>query len=86
MLAMIMRFVPYIGALISAIFPLILAAAVGPGWTMFLVTAALFIVAETIVGQAIEPLVYGQSTGLSQVSKAFSGSLRRPSSDTTKDA
>jgi predicted PurR-regulated permease PerM len=66
-LAMIMRFVPYIGALISAIFPLILAAAVGPGWVMFLATAALFLVAETIVGQAIEPWVYGQSTGLSPV-------------------
>ena len=42
MLAMIMRFVPYIGALISAVFPLVLAAAVGPGWTMVLLTAALF--------------------------------------------
>jgi predicted PurR-regulated permease PerM len=34
MLAMILRFVPYIGAVIAAIFPLILAAAVDPGWTM----------------------------------------------------
>jgi predicted PurR-regulated permease PerM len=67
MLAMIMRFVPYIGALISAIFPLVLAAAVGPGWTMVLLTAALFLIAETVVGQVIEPLIYGHSTGLSPV-------------------
>jgi len=67
MLAMIMRFVPYIGAFISAIFPLVLAAAVGPGWTMVLLTAALFLVAETVVGQAVEPLIYGHSTGLSPV-------------------
>jgi predicted PurR-regulated permease PerM len=67
MLAMIMRFVPYIGAFISAIFPLVLAAAVGPGWTMVLMTGALFLVAETVVGQAIEPLIYGHSTGLSPV-------------------
>ena len=67
MLAMIMRFVPYIGALISAIFPLVLAAAVGPGWTMVLMTAALFLIAETVVGQAIEPMIYGHSTGLSPV-------------------
>ena len=67
MLAMIMRFVPYIGALISAVFPIVLAAAVGPGWTMVLMTAALFLIAETIVGQAIEPLIYGHSTGLSPV-------------------
>lgn len=64
-LAMIMRFVPYVGALISAIFPLALAAAVGPGWTMAFMTAALFLVVEAIVGQVIEPLVYGQSAGLS---------------------
>jgi len=75
MLAMIMRFVPYIGALISAIFPLILAAAVGPGWAMFLITAALFVVAETIVGQAIEPMVYGQSTGLSPVAVIVSATF-----------
>jgi predicted PurR-regulated permease PerM len=67
MLAMIMRFVPYIGALISAVFPIVLAAAVGPGWTMVLMTAALFLIAESIVGQAIEPLIYGHSTGLSPV-------------------
>jgi predicted PurR-regulated permease PerM len=45
MLAMILRFIPYIGALVSAIFPLVLAAAVGPGSTMVFWTIALFVVA-----------------------------------------
>jgi len=67
MLAMILRFVPYIGAPISAIFPLILAAAVGPDWTMVLWTAALFLVVEPITGQIIEPLLQGHSAGLSPV-------------------
>jgi hypothetical protein len=67
MLAMILRFVPYIGAVISAIFPLVLAAAVGPGWTMVVWTAALFAVGEPIAGQVIEPVVYGHSSGLSPV-------------------
>src|ERR1700719_4591969 len=67
MLAMILRFVPYIGAVISAIFPLVLAATVGPGWAMVLWTAALFLIVEPIVGQAVEPLGYGRSTGLSPV-------------------
>ena len=67
MLAMIMRFVPYIGALISAIFPLILAAAVGPDWSMVLWTGALFVIVEPIVGHVIEPMVYGHSAGLSPV-------------------
>jgi predicted PurR-regulated permease PerM len=67
MLAMILRFVPYIGAVISAIFPLILAAAVGPDWGMVLWTGALFLVLEPVVGQVIEPLLFGHSTGLSPV-------------------
>jgi hypothetical protein len=67
MLAMILRFVPYIGAIISAIFPLILAAAVGPDWTMALWTGALFLILEPVVGQVIEPLLFGHSTGLSPV-------------------
>ena len=67
MLAMIMRFVPYIGAVISAIFPLILAAAVGPDWNMVLWTAGLFLVVEPIVGHVVEPMLYGHSTGLSPV-------------------
>ena len=67
MLAMILRFVPYIGAVISAIFPLILAAAVGAGWTMVLWTAALFLIVEPIAGHVIEPLLFGHTTGLSPV-------------------
>src|SRR3954465_2219681 len=75
LVAMIMRFVPYIGALISAIFPLILAAAVGSGWQMLILTAALFLVTEAIVGHVIEPLVYGQSTGLSPVAVVASATF-----------
>jgi predicted PurR-regulated permease PerM len=67
MLAMILRFVPYIGAFISAIFPLILAAAVGPDWTMALWTGAMFLILEPVVGQIIEPLLFGHSSGLSPV-------------------
>jgi predicted PurR-regulated permease PerM len=66
-LAMVLRFVPYIGPPISAIFPLVLAAAVGTGWGMVLWTAALFLVVEAVVGQAIEPVVFGHRTGLSPV-------------------
>src|SRR4051812_11245327 len=67
MLAMILRFVPYIGALISAVFPLVLAVAVGSGWSMALYTALLFLVVEPLTGHVIEPLVYGHSSGLSPV-------------------
>ena len=75
LLAMILRFVPYIGALISAIFPLILAAAVGSGWEMLLLTALLFVFLELLAGQVIEPLVYGHSSGLSPVAVILSASF-----------
>lgn len=65
--AAVLRFVPYIGAVIAAAFPLILAVAVDPDWSTLLWTAALFIVVEPLVGHCIEPLVYGRSTGLSPV-------------------
>jgi predicted PurR-regulated permease PerM len=63
--AALMRFVPYIGSFIAAALPAILAAAVEPGWSMALMTVALFLIAEPLMGNVIEPVVYGQSTGLS---------------------
>jgi predicted PurR-regulated permease PerM len=66
-LAAALRFVPYVGAIIAAVFPLALAVAIDPGWSMLLWTLALFIVVEPIVGHVIEPMVYGHSTGLSPV-------------------
>jgi predicted PurR-regulated permease PerM len=64
-LAGILRFVPYIGVFIAAVFPLLLAVAVDPGWSMLLWSAAFFVIVEPLVGQVIEPLLYGRSTGLS---------------------
>ena len=67
LVAMILRFVPYIGAFISAIFPLILAAAVGSGWEMLLLTMALFVALELLASQVLEPVIFGHSSGLSPV-------------------
>jgi predicted PurR-regulated permease PerM len=74
-LAAVLRFVPYIGAAIAALFPLALAVAVDPGWSMLLWTLALFIVVEPIVGHVIEPMVYGHSTGLSPVAVVASATF-----------
>jgi predicted PurR-regulated permease PerM len=64
----LLRFVPYVGSFISAAFPLALAAAVDPGWHMVLWTAILYGIVEPVTGQFIEPMVYGNSTGLSPFS------------------
>lgn len=66
--ATLMRFVPYIGIILSVALPLALAASVDPGWSMVAWTAALFLVCEVAIAQVIEPVVYSRSTGLSPVS------------------
>ena len=68
----LMRFVPFIGGLIAAFFPIALAAAVDPGWTMALAVAGLFLISEPIAGHVVEPLLYGQHTGLSPVAIVIS--------------
>ena len=74
-LAGILRFVPYIGVFIAAVFPLLLAVAVDPGWSMLLWSAALFVIVEPLVGQVIEPLLYGRSTGLSPLAVVVSATF-----------
>jgi hypothetical protein len=67
LLAMILRFVPYIGAVLAAALPIALAAAVGNDWSMAIWTIALFAVVEPLTGQVVEPLVCGRTAGLSPV-------------------
>ena len=64
-LAAVMRFVPFIGVIIAVVPPLLLAIAVVPGWTLALLVLALFAGTEMLMGQVVEPLIYGHSTGLS---------------------
>ncbi|HMJ64829.1 MAG TPA: AI-2E family transporter [Candidatus Binatia bacterium] len=66
-LATLLRFIPYIGPWVAACFPVALAFAVDPGWTMFISTIALFIVVELISNNVVEPWLYGASTGLSPI-------------------
>ena len=68
----LMRFVPYIGSYIGAGVPILLASAVDPGWSLALWVAALFLVTEPILGQVVEPMLYGRSTGLSPISVVIS--------------
>ncbi|MFM0237691.1 AI-2E family transporter [Paraburkholderia phytofirmans] len=67
-LAALLRLVPYVGIWISATLATALAAAVSPGWTMAIWSLALFVSVEVLVGQIVEPLLYGRSTGLSPFS------------------
>ena len=65
MLTLVLRFVPYIGSLLSAAFPMFLAFAVSPEWSALLWTAALFVAVELITSNVVEPWLYGSRTGVS---------------------
>lgn len=65
LLTLVLRFVPYIGSVLAAAFPLFLAFAVSPDWSAVLWTAALFLVVELITSNIIEPWFYGSRTGVS---------------------
>ncbi len=64
-LATVLRFIPYVGPVISSLFPIILSFAVSPGWTDPLLTIGLFMVLELFSNNVLEPWLYGSSTGLS---------------------
>ncbi|HEY1874174.1 MAG TPA: AI-2E family transporter [Steroidobacteraceae bacterium] len=67
-LATLLRFVPYVGIWLAAFLATALAVAVVPGWSLAISTLGLFIVVELIAGQAVEPNLYGHTTGLSPLS------------------
>jgi hypothetical protein len=64
-LTLVLRFVPYIGSVLAAAFPLFLAFAVAPGWSLMLWTAGLFALVELISSNVVEPWLYGSRTGVS---------------------
>ena len=63
--AMLLRFMPVIGVLIAAAIPMLLAAAVDPGWIMLGAVAALYLAAEGVMNLVVEPMAQSSSTGLS---------------------
>jgi predicted PurR-regulated permease PerM len=67
-LTAVLRFVPYVGVWIAALFSATLAVAVVPGWWLAINTLGLFVLVELIAGQVVEPQLYGHTTGLSPLS------------------
>lgn len=66
-LAGMLRFIPVIGPWLGATLPLLLAFAVSKGWAPTLEVVGLFAVTEIFINTAVEPWLYGSSTGLSGV-------------------
>lgn len=74
-LATVLRFVPYLGPALGAVFPLVLAFAVDPGWSMVLWTLGLIATLELVSNNVVEPLAYGGSTGVSPLAVLLSAAF-----------
>ena len=66
-LAALLRFIPYIGATLAAALPTILALAVFNDWFWPLVVLGVIFALELVNNMALEPLLYGESAGVSEV-------------------
>ena len=67
MLATVLRFIPFLGPVISASFPILLSFAVDTGWTLPLLCIGLFVAVELFSNNVVEPWLYGSATGLSSL-------------------
>lgn len=70
LMSALLRFVPYFGVPLAFLFPFTLALAVDPGWSKMVWVLALYGGIEPVIGQVIEPTLYGRSMGLSAVAVA----------------
>jgi AI-2E family transporter/B12 binding domain len=66
-LAAILRFIPYVGPTVAAILPSALSLAVFPGWLQPVLVVGLILVVELVTNSILEPLLYGQTAGVSEV-------------------
>jgi predicted PurR-regulated permease PerM len=66
-LAAVLRFIPYAGPFAAAIVPSALSLAVFQGWLWPIVVVGLFLVLELLNNMVLEPLLYGESAGVSGV-------------------
>ncbi|MFI5327533.1 MAG: AI-2E family transporter, partial [Candidatus Rokuibacteriota bacterium] len=66
-LAGLLRFIPYVGVWLAALLLIVFALAAFPTWHQPLYVVGLFVLLEALCSLALEPLLYGQSAGVSQV-------------------
>ena len=68
----ILRYIPYVGAWLGSIAPLAVTFVTSTTWTSMLLVLALFAALEIVTGNVIEPMLYGQGTGVSEVALLIS--------------
>jgi predicted PurR-regulated permease PerM/methanogenic corrinoid protein MtbC1 len=66
-LGFLLRFIPYVGAMASAILPTLVAFAVFPGWSKSLEVFGTFVALDQLAAQFVEPFLIGHGIGVSPV-------------------
>lgn len=66
-LAAAFRFLPFVGPPIAAFLPIVLSLAVFHGWSSTLMIVGLYLIAEIVVANLVEPMLYGANTGISSL-------------------
>ena len=64
LLSALLRFIPYVGIWISALVPVLLSLAVFASFKWTLVTLGVYLLTELTTANAIEPMLFGSSTGI----------------------
>jgi predicted PurR-regulated permease PerM len=66
-LAFLLRFIPYVGALSSAVLPTLVAFAVFPGWSRAFEVLGCFVILALVANHLAEPFLIGRGIGVSAV-------------------
>ncbi len=66
-LAVVLRFLPYVGTLIATALPVALAVAIFPSWHQAILTFGLFVILEVVISSFVEPWLCGAHTGISSL-------------------
>src|SRR5262249_25964303 len=74
-LGAMLRYLPYIGPFLAAVFPISVSLATSNGWSSTLLVIGLFLALELIVANFIEPRLYGQSMGVSEIAFLISAAF-----------
>jgi predicted PurR-regulated permease PerM len=70
-----LRFIPFLGAPLSVLFPLLLAFATTEGWSTVLLVLALFALVDLTITYVLEPWLYGASTGVTPLALLISSAF-----------
>lgn len=74
-LAALLRYIPYLGPWIGALFPIGISAAVSPGWTTPLLVIGVILALELLTSNLVEPILFGQTLGISEVALLVSAAF-----------